>query len=110
MRTPFKERVACYVAATKFPDERAKRRAVKKYGVPPIELEIGFLVEEFKQTPFQLGFTKKQDLALLYRSKQAVRVYTLANRISEDASNVSADDFVFIAPLEKLVFKKKKKR
>jgi len=74
----------------------------------PDELEIGFLVERFNQTPYQLGLSETNDLALLSRSLRAVEIYRIAQRASRDLSSLTPDEFRVIKPILDEIKKKDK--
>ncbi len=61
-----------------------------------MELEIGFLVERFQQTPYQLGLSETQDTALLYRALQAVAVYRAARAYLNDMTTCSNEQWDII--------------
>ena len=84
--------MSVWISADKTLDDKQKKKLAKKFGYPPVELEYGFLVEKFTQTPFQLGLCETNDIALLYRCMEVYRIYNIAQRASEDASSLSIDE------------------
>lgn len=57
------------------------------------------LIERFQQTPFQLGLSETNDLALLYRCLEAYHIYTIAQRASDDAGQLSVDEGILAGKL-----------
>jgi hypothetical protein len=63
------------------------------------------MVEHFKQTPRQLGFTEDDSESLLRRCLDALQVYELSKRLAQNPDSVSYDEWLSIEPLQKALDK-----
>lgn len=99
----------CFIQGNPTLSDKEKQRLSRKWGAPPSELEIGFLVNRFNQTPFQLGLSEdKLDLALIYRSLSAAHAYSLGEKAYTDASELSIDDGLLVGKLDDAVSGKRR--
>lgn len=67
----------------------------------PEELELGFLVERFQQTPFQLGFCETNDYALLCRCLQATQIHQACKVAATDLAQASTEQARVVMRLKK---------
>ncbi len=74
-----------------------------------MELQVGFLVNRFNQTPHQLGFCEQPDLGLLYRAMEASHIYSVAEKMSDGkASELSIDEGLMVGAIMDMIDHKKR--